>query len=98
MSRWTKRRDGTVRTTVVLKLHVPRDLVDWLIEHSEITSQAQALQWVRRNVGHLTDEWRVLACDTGGFPHLVHADGDEGSYHPEQDFEHIYEGPEVIVR
>lgn len=72
MVKWTLRRSGALRTTIIIKYHVSQDAVGWLRGQAAITER-QALAFIRRHAHELTG-LHVLGIDAQGEPCVVHTD------------------------
>lgn len=98
-ARWSRRRDGSTRTTMRLAFHIPREMVEWLMDHVKDAdgvsmSEAAAVAWVRRRAVDLAgDYWLCLGSDLS--PYLTRYD--ESGSPADDDIEH-YTGPDIVVR
>lgn len=93
---WTPRKDGTVRCTMKMELHIPRDLVRF-IRDNEDCNEAQALLVIKR-IALTYDEWHVVGYLPKNIPsrELILIDGDEVSENPNDYADYtIYEGPRL---
>lgn len=96
-ARWSRRKDGTERTTWRLRADVPRDLIEWLTTHTRLSERA-ALGWVRQNIVEIAmSQWENLfvVADSDGDPFITRYDEGSG---PEDDDYQWYDGPHVHVR
>lgn len=93
---WTPRKDGTVRCTMKMELHIPRDLVRF-IRDNEDCNEAKALSIIK-NIAREYDEWHYV----GYYPknleirELIVINGDELSENPSEYRDYtIYDGPRL---
>ena len=96
---WTPRKDGTVRCTMKMELHIPRDLVTF-IRDNEKCNEAKALL-VIREISRQFDEWHTV----GYLPirdenletrELILFETDELFENPNDYIDYtIYEGPKL---
>lgn len=97
--RWSKRKSGTVRTTIRVNYHVPQEMVEWIIENTAggIRNQTEALKFIREHVGSLSDGWHTIAAQPRGYGEydLMVCHSDE-SGELEGDGYYVYEGENVV--
>jgi hypothetical protein len=91
--KWTIRKGGHLMGTFRVRVHVPKEMVDFLQEHCDDLTQKTALEWIRSH-------WHALA---EGYDALMVVDGDPEIVQ-EQEIDQAkadgylpYEGPEIIT-
>lgn len=91
--KWSMRRTGHVMGTFRVRVHVPKELVDFIQEHCEWTQKA-ALEFVHERWHDLTEASYdgLMVCD--GYPEIVGENEIEQSV---ADGHLLYEGPPIIT-
>lgn len=81
--RWTRRRNGKLMATIIVKHHIDKDLIDWLMTTAAI-SEPKAMRFVRDNIDNIVGEssmdFSIGVND--GVPEIVHTT-DEDDYEGE---------------
>lgn len=92
--KWTKRKNGQVMGTFRVRVHVPKEMVDFLQTECEDMTQKATLEWIRQR-------WRDIMPST--FDSLMVVDGEPVVVKEDDAEESIrdgyvpYEGPDIII-
>lgn len=70
---FTLRRSGAHRYTATVKIYIPAEMVEWIVEHTDL-SERQAFDWIKENDHALRDDWTALAVTAAGQPCTIPTD------------------------
>jgi glutamate synthase domain-containing protein 3 len=91
--KWSLRRGGQVMGTFRVRVHVPKELVDFIQEHCEWTQKA-ALEWIHEHWHDLTEESYDGLVVAYGEPEITGENEIEQSV---SDGHLLYEGPPILT-
>lgn len=96
--KWTKRKSGEFRTTINVRYHVPKAMVEFITEYTGgHVRESAAMKFIRSHAGQLVDPNHALAVKSEGYGQheviIIHIDDADTV---EADGFHVYDGPEVV--
>lgn len=62
MTKWTKRRNGDIVTTIRVEYHVPLAMIEWLVNYTG-WSHEKAMRFIRQDINRLAEGWHTFYFD-----------------------------------